>query len=62
MEYSSRLFVPNISAKYFRRNAIKKKEKVVNLLHLLPSFVAHNELLQQILRLFPPKFCEGGGD
>ena len=37
MEYSSRIFVPNISAEYFRRNAIKKKEKVVNLVHLLPG-------------------------
>ena len=27
MEYSSRIFVPNISAKCFRRNAIKKKGK-----------------------------------
>ena len=27
MEYLSRIFVPNISAEYFRRNAIKKKEK-----------------------------------
>ena len=35
MEYSSRIFVPNISAEYLRKNAIKKKEKVVNLLHLL---------------------------
>ena len=35
MEYWSRIFVPNISAEYFRRNAIKKKEKVVNLVHLL---------------------------
>ena len=27
MEYSSRIFVPNISAEYFRRNAIKKRGK-----------------------------------
>ena len=36
MEYSSRIFVPNISAKYFRRNAIKKKGKSGQLTTLAP--------------------------
>ena len=35
MEYLSRIFVTNISGEYFGKNAIKKKKKVVNLLHLL---------------------------
>ena len=36
MEYSSKIFVPNISAKYFRRNAIKKKGKSGQLTTLAP--------------------------
>ena len=37
MEYWSRIFVPNISAKYFRRNAIKKKGKSGQLSTLAPN-------------------------
>ena len=39
MEYSSRIFVPNISAEYFRRNAIKKRGKSGQLTTLAPSML-----------------------
>ena len=37
MEYWSRIFVPNISAEYFRRNAIKKRGKSGQLSTLAPG-------------------------
>ena len=58
MEYSSRIFVPNISAKYFRRNAIKKKGKSGQLTTLAPIQWRIQDFPEGSGRQFPNWVCQ----
>ena len=51
MEYSSRIFVPNISAEYFRGNAIKKKGKSGQLTTLAPPNHHETDKINEILNV-----------